>query len=110
MQRKQSPNYVFAGKGQDPRPPRGDLALSQERVVFQWPIGQLGRFPIKWNPVDRRKRPKLMDLSKLRAPVRAKLALGANDQICSDSLRTLLIFNGRRRTRQMRLAKRDLAS
>jgi hypothetical protein len=36
---------------------------------------QLGRFPIKWNPVDRRKRPKLMDLSKLRAPVRAKLAL-----------------------------------
>jgi outer membrane receptor protein involved in Fe transport len=35
----------------------------------------LGRFPIKWNPVDRRKRPELMDLSKLRAPVRAKLAL-----------------------------------
>jgi hypothetical protein len=30
----------------------------------------LGRFPIKWNPVDRRKRPKYQVLSKLRAPAR----------------------------------------
>ncbi len=48
------------------------------RIAFRSTGGggaPLGRFPIKWNPVDRRKRPKLMDLSKLRAPVRAKLAL-----------------------------------
>jgi hypothetical protein len=37
--------------------------------AFPW------RFPIKWKPVDRRKRPIYLLLSRLRAEVRAKLAL-----------------------------------